>query len=260
MKKFLILLLIPLFAASASGKIFEKSDKMITEERTVHNFTGVDLRCNGEMTLIQGDKESLIIEAPADIMPDIESEVRDRMLILELKKTSLFGLHKRNFDIKFTLTMKEIETTNISGSGSIEAKDIVAKDLAINIDGSGELSFGHLKADKLDVDLSGSGDFDIEDFTGGKISVTISGSGEGEISGKVDEQTIQISGSGDYTAGRLDSKTAEIDISGSGDTELKVSDELKVNVSGSGDVVYLGQPKIRSRVSGSGDVRQKGSW
>ena len=260
MKKFLILLLIPLFAVSADGKIVEKSDKMVTEERDVKNFTGVDLRCNGELTLIQGDKESLIIEAPADIMPNIESEVRGGMLILELKKTSLFGLHKRDFDIKFTLTMKEIEDANISGSGSITAKDIVSKDLEININGSGEFEIGRLKADKLNVDLSGSGDFDIKDFTGGRIDVTITGSGEGEVSGKVNDQKIEISGSGDYDAGGLESKTALVNISGSGDTELKVSDELEVNVSGSGDVVYYGHPRINSNVSGSGNLRQKGSW
>ena len=260
MKKFLILLIISALAISVEGKIVQKSGKIITEERDVKNFTAVDLRCSGEMTLTQGNEESLIIEAPEDIMPLIESDVRSGRLVLDLKRTSLFGLFKREHSIKFTLVMKEIEEANISGSGTISATDLKSKDLEININGSGEFEIKGLKADELDVKLSGSGDFEIRDFYGKGIEVTITGSGEGEISGQVDNQKIKISGSGEYEASGLESKSVYVTISGSGDTEIKVSEELEVNVSGSGDVVYHGHPRVRSNVSGSGDIRQKDSW
>lgn len=260
MKKIFALLTIIALAFSVNGKTVEKSGKIITEERKVKNFTGVELACCGVLTLSQGNEESLVIEAPEDIMDMIETEVRGGTLVIDIKRRQLFTLFKREHSVKFTLVMKEIEEAGVSGSGKIKAKNIHSKDLDLNINGSGEFIVDGLKAEKLDVALSGSGEFDIADFNGKDIKVTISGSGDAEISGKVEEQVIKISGSGEYEAPHLVSKSADIRMSGSGDLKVNVSERLEVNMSGSGDVVYYGHPMVRSNISGSGSIHQKGSW
>jgi hypothetical protein len=119
--------------------------------------------------------------------------------------------------ITYTLTVKDLTGLAVSGSGSIRA-----------------------------INLSTS-----------SLSSEISGSGAITASGTVDDQTLDISGSGKYQADQLTSKRAKIQISGSGSASVLVSDMLEVKMSGSGSLTYSGNPQITQEVSGSGKLIKK---
>jgi hypothetical protein len=101
--------------------------------------------------------------------------------------------------------------------------------------------FGVSTVEALDLDLD-------------RLDVTISGNGTFNLSGTVDEQTLEISGTGTYNAGELASRTMAITINGSGNATVNVSDQLDVTINGSGNVSYFGSPNVDTDITGSGDV------
>ncbi|NIO70352.1 MAG: hypothetical protein GTN71_15330 [Anaerolineae bacterium] len=214
------------------------SGSVVEEDRAVSGFTGVALLEGiGELTIKGGERESLRIEAEDNLMPYLETEVRNG--VLEIDVQDGVNLNPTR-PVRFYLTVKELDTIVLSGSGDIEAPDLEAKRFSVTISGSGDVEMGDLSADILNVTINGSGNLDI-------------------AGGRVEEQDITISGSGEYQAGGLNSGSVEITISGSGNATIWATDSLDVRVSGSGSVNYYGNPRTTFSGSGSGKLRSLGN-
>jgi predicted small secreted protein len=233
MKRLLFIWLLFVFLLAACDQGTRGTGKVITEERTVSGFDKVNLTGNGEATIIQGDSESLVIEAEENILPLLESKVVDGALNLGPKDNSVVNPTR---PIKYTITMKEINEIRTSGSGKINAAEIATSVLGIDLSGSGEVNVPSLIADTISLNQIGSGGV--------------------SIGGQVTDQIIIMSGSGDYDAAELDSRIADVRVSGSGKTILRVEDVLDVEISGSGRVSYYGDPFVTSDISGSGKLEQ----
>jgi carbon monoxide dehydrogenase subunit G len=232
------------------------SGRVAEEERQVSGVTGVELATFGDLTIERGEAEELRIEAEDNLLRYFETEVRNGTLKIGQRKDIRLISRK---PVNFYLTVKELDTIVISGSGDVEAPDLEAERFSLTISGSGNLEMEDLDADTAQVRISGSGDVVMEDLRADTFEVDITGSGKLDIAGgEVEEQDITISGSGDYEARGLESAEAEVRISGSGAVTTRVSDYLRINVSGSGDVRYIGDPSVDKTVTGSGKVRQIG--
>lgn len=214
------------------------SDDRISEERNVKNFDSVHLTGSGHLTIVQGKTESLEVEADAELMQYIKTEVKNGTLVLGLKNRKWRRIFHFDSPIHYYLTLKDLKRLRLSGSGAIEAERIKSNNLSIAISGSGDIEIANLSAEDLDVKISGSG--------------------ECYLKGSVPNQSVYISGSADYSAGKLKSEFVDVTVSGSGDVTVWAEEELEISVSGSGDVDYYGHPRISQRVSGSGDIRQLG--
>ena len=211
------------------------SGSVVEVTREVSGFTGVSLRGVGHLTIEQGETEGLRIEAEDNVTPYLETQVEGTTLVIATRS----GVRLRpTRPIVFRVTLQELATLEISGSGEAEADGIEADDLSITVSGSGNASLPNLESDSLRVSISGSGNV--------------------ETSGRVQEQKLTISGSGEYRARDLESVQATVRVSGSGSATLRVSDSLDATVSGSGSVRYVGIPAVESRVTGSGSVREVG--
>jgi hypothetical protein len=185
------------------------SGQVASETRQVSGFTGIDLSGVGEVFIEQGQSESLTIEADDNVLPVLTSEVEDSVLRLDQKPRTT--VRTRN-PIRYRVTLKDLTSLELSGSGSVSAENLRINALRVDIDGSGT------------IDLAGS----------------------------ADEQRIEVSGSGQYDAAELSSRSVEVDISGSGKATVAVTEQLRVDISGSGTVTYSGDPQIDQSVSGSG--------
>ena len=116
----------------------------------------------------------------------------------------------------------------------------------------------HVTVKTIDnLDLSGAGDVEVLHLDGESWSVNLSGAGNITVSGKVDTQTIVISGAGGYNAEALASQQATIEHSGAGMAVVQVSDTLDVNISGLGSVEYIGEPAVNQTITGLGSVHQR---
>ena len=193
----------------AGCSVVSGSGQVKSETRQVSGFTGIELSGNGEVTIEQGETESLTIEADDNVLPALTSEVRDSVLELGTKPRTT--VRTRN-PIRYRVTLKDLTSIELSGSGSVSGAD--------------------LQASALQVDISGSG--------------TIN------LAGAADQQDVEVSGSGRYEAAQLPSRSATIEISGSGKATVAASDQLRVDISGSGTVTYSGDPAIDQDISGSG--------
>jgi hypothetical protein len=223
----------------------------VSEERDVPSFHSVDLRTVGNISLTQGDAQSLVIRTESDVLRYLETEVRDGVLVISSRRNI------RKYDAPdMVIKMKKARSLRISGSGEIQGQNrIVSKSLDLVISGSGTMVL-ELEAEQLNTKVSGSGDMFLE-VEAKTLTTHISGSGDVEVSGKSGDLEVKISGSGSLSAYDLETLDAYIRISGSGSCRVRARELLDVNVSGSGDVVYMGNPKVSLTGSGSGSVRAR---
>ncbi len=207
---------------------------IVTEKRDVHDFNQVALQGIGQILLVQGDQESLTIEAEQDLLSKIKSEVEGDKLVLGWKSwldnILSFGDHK----IIFHVGMKRVNGVSIAGMGSLGAQRIQTDQCELRVSGSGELAVEQLTAQGLDLHISGSG--------------------HATLGGKADTVNIHVSGSGKVKAANMQTQEADVQISGSGDVELAVARKLNVSISGAGDVKYLGEPQVTQHITGVGHI------
>jgi hypothetical protein len=215
------------------------SRRVVTEEKKVSNFNEVDFATLGELTITQGDHESLTIEAESNIMRRIRTTVRDGTLYIEMRSSFPWvGGVVPTKPIRYDLTVKELTALDLSGLGSIYAGSITADHLSLNLSGGGKVKIQALVADSLEVDLSGLG--------------------ECELSGKVGRQEVILSGGGEYDAADLVSQRAEVHMSGLGNATVWATEALDIELSGGGQVEYYGNPSVTQDVSGLGKIKGLG--
>jgi hypothetical protein len=250
------------------------SGHMIEEHRDVHGVKGVTLATLGTLYIKTGDEESLVIEAEDNLLKYIRTSMQNGRLLID----STWQIHLwpiRN--ITYYLTVKELDTINISSSGDVyaEIQDLEAGRFSVKISSSGNLEIGDLHADSLTVHISSSGDMKTGEVYADSVAMKISSSGElnmddlqahllrvdlsssGDLyieEGKVERQDIKISSSGIYNSRGLESNEADVNISSSGSATIRVNDRLNARVSSSGDVYYIGDPDVKARTSSSGDI------
>jgi hypothetical protein len=202
------------------------------EDRQVSGFDGVSVSGGGELILTQGDEEALTIETDDNLLPLIQSEVRNGRLSIGPRNVNL----RPTKSVRYQLKLKKLNDLELSGSVRVEADHIQTERLALSISGSGNMNVAHLETQVL--------------------STHISGSGSTSASGRAETQDIHISGSGDHHASDLKSSKAVASISGSGHASLWVTETLTAHISGSGSVEYRGDARVNSHLSGSGKVRR----
>lgn len=233
------------------------------ETRPVKGFDVVDLRGFGELFINQnselGGEESLEIEADETLLPRLKSRVEGDRLILGLESPGWdllgwidwFALPK---EAKFTVTMNQVREISVSGSSTVHVGPLKSELLHLVISGSGKMNLDEVECKSLSSMISGSGNIIIEKLNSGAIEMVISGAGEYKLAGKVEKQSIRVSGSGKLLAREMESNTTTIKISGSGFAEVAANETLDVSISGSGEVNYKGNPKITQHISGSGKI------
>lgn len=212
------------------------SGNVITREIPVSDFDAVILGGIGDLTITQGDTESLVIEAEDNIFAVLESKVEGGQLVLDSMPNISMTPNKR---IRYTLVVKDLSKLELSGLGNV------------TLDG--------LTTDRLELNISGSGDMKLRNVQATEVRVNIGGLGSVEISGQAGSLGLDLGGSGDCNAGDLAVRDAEIEISGLGSATVWASDQISVTISGSGDLEYYGSPRISQDISGLGSTHSLGN-
>ncbi|MGQ4650606.1 GIN domain-containing protein [Lyngbya aestuarii] len=185
-----------------------------TESREAHEFSSISSKSVGRVTVQQTGKESLKITADDNILPLLESYVADNVLYLTIEKDANFNPTR---PIEFVVEVKNLESLNINGVGTVEAKDIQGKRLSISLDGVGSMT----------------------------------------IAGSVDVLELTLSGVGSFHGEEFKTKQATVRNSGVGSAVVNVSENLDATVSGVGSVEYIGSPQVQKTVEGVGTVKKR---
>ncbi|MGX5772557.1 head GIN domain-containing protein [Microbacterium trichothecenolyticum] len=202
---------------------------MTSEERDIGEVSQVVLETSGDLVVSEGEP-ALTVHAPGGMMDRLTSDVDGDTLVLATTPGFTMGFG----DVRYDLTLPQLERIELNGSGDVEATVSADGTVQLDIDGSGDVDWSGLAADRVEVQISGSGD------------VTLTGSAA--------EISVDLEGSGNVDAEQLEAQHAVVTLSGSGEVDVSASDSLSVDLSGSGRVTYSGDPSTDVRVSGSGDV------
>lgn len=219
------------FAAPPRGERVVGSRRVKTEVRSVRGFDGVELFGVGDVTLVQGDRETLTIEAEDNILPLIVSRVERGTLRLGIERPNV----ETHRPIKFRLSVRGLKRLIASGAGQIETRPVSTPTLDVDVSGAGSVKMERLNTESLRVQLSGAGGM--------------------RVAGIAQRQQVDISGAGNYQAGRLLTRDTELSLSGAGEARVHASHRFKATVSGAGSVRYSGSPaKTEIKNSGAGSV------
>jgi hypothetical protein len=223
---------------SKEVKLITPSNVIITEERAVSGFTGIDMGAFGRVIISQGETESLTIQGSDNVVPLIETSVRNKVLTIRTgEEVNFVGINEDKFPT-LTITVKDLSHLAFSGAG--------------------RMTMDALSTDDLDINISGAGEVTLDNLSASAVNVSISGLGGLNLAGEAASARINLSGAGNVNASDLKLQAASITISGLGNAELWVTDRLTGEISGGGSVSYYGEPQANTQTSGMGNFKSMG--
>ncbi len=213
------------------------SGNVRTETRKVSNFHAIEINYPAQVLVKQGKTESLKIEADDNLLPRLQTQVRNSVLEISYKRKD--GKYVNPTEpVKITIVVKNLDDVEFTSAG--------------------ELVIQEIKSDELDVSLSGAGNLELNDIQVKDLHVSLSGAGSIDASGTADKLDMNISGFGDFKGGDLHSQDALVNISGAGSATVWVDGDLTAQISGAGSVNYYGSASVSRQVSGVGGVKHLG--
>ncbi len=224
-------------AALGAGNVALAAEP-VRDTRVATGFSRIEIDGQAEVILLQGTSEGVTIEATAQALRQIDTDVRNRTLSITLSDQRswwdwiLGGNATRS--PRITINFINLERIEASGSVNFTASTLKAEDLRLEFAGACTLHIGDLQASRLRLDGAGAV--------------------KAELAGKVPAQFIDLSGVSSYQAGGLFSESAKLQVSGAGKALVNASKSLKVEISGAGVVRYIGDPRIEQEISGVGKI------
>ena len=218
----------------SGGPLSVGTSGVVSEEsRVLADFTRIELSGSGSVRLTVGGDSAVVVKTDKNMLQFVESEVRDGVLHLGVKRGAPFFMTP----VSFAVSAKRVESIRTSGSGDVSVETPISGDnVKFVSEGSGKLRAA---------------------FQAKKVEAQISGSGDMALSGAVEDLSLSIRGSGNVKASNLSGRKLAADIAGSGSVDMGVFETIDANIAGSGDIVYSGTPRVTSRILGSGKLRAR---
>jgi hypothetical protein len=222
----------------SNTKIIALSDVIISESRPISGFSKIEFSTLGKVNIIQGDTQSLNVSGPDNLVPEIETTVQNGILIIRSKENiSVTNLNSGNM-LTFTIVVKDLTNLTTSGLGDMQVDMLSTPSFSLEMSGAGHVQVNQLTAQTLDLKLSGLGAV--------------------ELTGEIEQATINISGAGGVNAPDMMIHNANVTLSGVGGATLWVTDQLTGNISGVGGVNYFGNPQTNVSSSSLGSFTSLG--
>jgi hypothetical protein len=207
------------------------------ETRDLGAFEAVSIEYPGaEITIQQGDKETVEIEADDNLLPQLSTEVVSGRLTIKNMETDWKSIVNPSKPVKINVTVKDLNEIELSAPvGNLELNNLQADTLKLVLSGGAQIKINGIQVNLLDTDLSGAGSI--------------------QASGTTDELKLILSGLGSFHATELESNIATIELSGMGDATVRVEQELTATITGAGSIEYFGNPRVKQNITGAGSIK-----
>tara|TARA_R110002167_G_scaffold261316_17_gene467842 strand:- start:2062 stop:2823 length:762 start_codon:yes stop_codon:yes gene_type:complete len=222
---------------------------------SVRAFDKVIISPHIEVTLIEGDQESVSIDNAKLPVEKINVEVEGKTLRVYLDGAKVITKSERidNGDWKghkslyngtmvtLTITFKKLNNISVRGEEIVHiASALQEKNMKLTIYGESKVYFDNLTVEKLKVAIYGSSYLEITD-------------------GAVQHQVYRAYGESVVNAAEIRNKSTKITAYGESDFRVKVSDNLRITCFGEATINYMGSPKIdKGIVIGEASIRKIG--
>lgn len=216
------------------------SGKIQTETREPGAFDAIAIEYPGaEITVEQGDKEIVEIEADDNLLPQLSTEVLSGTLTIKNVETDWKTTVNPSKPVKINIIVRDLSEIILSAPvGDLKVNDLQAGTLKLVVSGGAQVRLNGIQVSVLDSVLSGAGDI--------------------QASGTADELKLVLSGLGDFNAADLQSNKANIELSGMGGATVRVEDDLAATITGAGSIQYFGNPHVEQSINGAGSVKPAG--
>ena len=205
---------------------------VLKETRKVTAFDGIEVSGAFDIILKQGATEEVTVEADANLLPLIHTDVVGGTLQIETRKPI-----NHVTVMKVYVTVKDLKRVDVSGAVDINTEGRITVP---------ELSFGSSGASESKMELAVQ-----------KLKLDCSGASKLRFSGSATDVSMDLSGASDIFAYDLLAENYDIDISGAGNAQINVSKKIRAEISGAGSVKYKGSPSnIDQSVSGAGSIKK----
>jgi hypothetical protein len=209
-----------------------------TENRQVAEFQSISVDYPADITIRQGNAESVTIEAEDNLLSQLAAEVRDGTLHFENTERDWQKRVNPTKSVLVTITVVDLNKVQFPTAGKMQIEGLQTEDLTISVSGAGNVTLTELKTGNLEFNLSGAGDINAD--------------------GTCDSLRLSISGFGNFKGSDLESQDAEVHISGAGSAKVWAQKTLDASISGAGSVDYYGTPQVSEHISGVGSVHKIG--
>lgn len=223
-----------LLIAFSSCRFSKGSGDIITENRSVDNFTGITVSNDFEVEVKIGPVTSVVVEADDNIMKYIEISTIGNTL-----KISTENLHNySDVHMKVYVTTPSLKTIKASTSAQVVVTNIITSDNKLTFRASSAASIkAEVNAPEIETDASSS--------------ATIN------LSGKTKTYKAEASSSGDIKSFDLLSENTTANVSSSASIQVHASVNLNAKASSSGSIEYKGAAAVSKSESSSGSVEKK---
>jgi len=211
------------------------SGNIITEKKSVDNFTALSAGSGFEVEVKIGSPVSVEIEADDNLMKYIQVKVEGGKLRIQSKNNFTIS----NGHLKAYITVPSLDDIESSGAADINVLDEIKSSGKVRLHASGAAKItAKVDAPKVDAESSGAANI--------------------QVSGRTKDIYADASGGAVIEADELLSENANAEASGAGNVHVFASVKLKAKASGAGNVYYKGgAANVQADESGAGNVKKE---
>jgi hypothetical protein len=238
-----------------------QANDLVAKSYDIENVSEVIVNGGGRLQLVQGETESLHVEANKDVIDRVVVDLSGEKLTLSIKNSNkgfnFFHWFDNNRDeATYILQLKKLKFLGVTGASHATLGSWRGKSLDVKASGAAEISFANIAFDELFIELSGASNARAQEFKVTKAKFELSGAANMDVkaAGQTKLLNVGASGASNFRGKLLTVAQADVNASGASNIELAVTEFLKADASGASNIRYIGQPKLQSNASGASHV------
>ena len=252
-------LIVALFSICICASSLAQAEDRVAQEYTINAVTDVSAGGGGLVEIVQGDSESLRVEAAPDVMQRVKVDLTNHKLSLGVKDINgnFFHWFDRNNDkVKFILQVKQMNSLELMGAAQATLGNYHGEKLRIKNSGAAKITFAELLVNDLMIEFSGAANGSVQVLNSQKVDIELSGASNLDIKkpGAVQQLKLNASGASNYRGKPLFVANAQAEASGASNIDIQVSETLNAVASGASNINYYGSAKVSFEASGASHV------
>lgn len=234
MKKACIKLIIPVMALVISTAFAQK------KTFTIDSFDEVIISPHIEVTFIQADQESVVIDN-MDVSADkLNVEIKGNTLHIYLEDAKIYTKSEKVKTDEYKNRQSIYDGTKVTARVFYKKVNL----LSLRGDETHKVE-SPIKGDKLSLKIYGESRVYLSEIDLDEFYTTIYGEAYLEVKqGRADRQKVTSYGESEVNTLGVNNSTAKVTAYGEGNIKLNVSDELKITAYGEASIEYKGSPMV----------------
>lgn len=218
-----------------SAQDLKSNGEVARETRSLASFDNIENDGAVNITLIQADIESVVVEADRNLLPVIITKVKDNKLFISTKEgTEIEKSTKLNVYVSF----RDLKKLELNSVGNVSSQN----QLKLNNLRIGNNSVGNIS---LNIDCN-------------ELEVENNSVGNTTLSGKVNKANIEMNSVGNLKASELTAQILSIESNAVGNAEVNSEKEIYIIQNGMGNITYRGNAVVKKlEKNGIGNVNKK---